>query len=178
MKKKILFLDGDGTIWYPKKTLRTQMPHWVYLDPETKDDYLHHLTLTPQLKETLRTLKEKGIYLVVISANPQTEHLAIKEIKERFEHFDLVDLFYAYRSSEGDDPNGKASIMLEILHELNIDKSDALMVGDSYFYDYRAAQNVGIEAFFVKNTVCKMPELMPADMQNINEVSDLLEILE
>ena len=31
--KKVVFFDGDGTLWYPKTTKRTAAPHWVYLDP-------------------------------------------------------------------------------------------------------------------------------------------------
>ena len=57
MKKKIVFLDGAGTLWYPKATKRTQKPHWIYHDPETKDNYLEHLELTPRTKETLELLK-------------------------------------------------------------------------------------------------------------------------
>lgn len=178
MKKKIVFLDGDGTIWYPKSTKRTQKPHWIYHDPATKDNYLEHLELAPKLKETAEKLKEKGIYLVVISANPYAEDIAIKEIKERLEHFGLINLFHSYRSSAGDNPEGKAEIMLEIIGALGLEKSDALMVGDSYFYDYLAAKNVGVDAFFIENTVSKMPEEIPGDLQTIKEVHDLLDILE
>ena len=177
MKKKIVFLDGDGTLWYPKATKRTQKPHWIYHDPETKDNYLEHLELTPRTKETLEALKEKGIYLVVLSANPYAEEIAIKEIKERLEYFALDNLFYAYRSSSGDDPNGKASIMLEVLSSLGLSKEDALMVGDSYFYDYLAAKNIGIDAFFIENSVSKMPEEIPQDLKSIKEIHELLDIL-
>ena len=148
MKKKVVFLDGDGTLWYPKATKRAQKPHWIYHDPETKDNYLEHLELTPRTKETLEALRGKGIYLVVLSANPYAEDIAIKEIKERLEYFGLDSLFYAYRASSADDPNGKTSIMLEILSSLALSKEDALVVGDSYFYDYLAAKNTGIDAFF------------------------------
>jgi phosphoglycolate phosphatase-like HAD superfamily hydrolase len=178
MKKKIIFLDGDGTLWYPKATKRTQKPHWVYHDPDTKDNYLEHIELTPQTKEALECLNEKGIYLVVLSANPYAEDIAIQEIKDRLEHFGIVSLFYTFRSSEGSDPNGKAGIMLEILNTLGLAKEDAVMVGDSYFYDYLAAKNIGIDAFFINNTVSKMPEELPSDLQTIDEVHDLINLLE
>lgn len=177
MKKKIVFLDGDGTLWYPKTTKRTQKPHWIYHDPETKDNYLEHLELTPRTKETLETLREKGIYLVVLSANPYAEEVALKEIKERLEYFGLSSLFYAHRSSSGDNPNGKASIMLEILSSLGLSKEDALMVGDSYFYDYLVAKSIGVDAFFIENSVSKMPEEIPQDLKSIKEIHELLDIL-
>ena len=178
MKKKIIFLDGDGTIWYPNKTLRNTKPHWIYNDSETKDSYLEHLQLTPKLKETLEKLSEKGIYLVVISANPYPEDMAIKEIQERLRHFNIAHLFHSARSSASSNPNGKAEVVLEIIESLGLNKSDALMVGDSYFYDYLAIKNIGIDALFIENTVSKMPEIMPSDLQSIKEVSDLIEILE
>lgn len=178
MKKKIIFFDGDGTLWYPKMTKRTQKPHWIYHDPITKDEYLEHLELTPKTKETLEALSDKGIYLVIISANPYAEGIAVKEIKERLEHFGLVGLFHSYHSSLGSDPQGKAGIMLEVIKTLNLDKEDALMVGDSYYYDYLAAKNIGIDAFFIENEVSKMPEIMPADLQSIKEVNELLNIIE
>lgn len=177
LKKKIIFLDGDGTLWYPKATKRTQKPHWIYHDPETKDNYLEHLELTPRTKEALEYLNKKGLYLVVLSANPYAEDIAIKEIKERLEHFGLMSLFYTYRSSEGNDPNGKASIILEILDTLRLEKQDALMVGDSYFYDYLAAKNIGVDAFFIENSVSKMPDEIPQDLQSIKEIYELVDIL-
>jgi FMN phosphatase YigB (HAD superfamily) len=92
-------------------------------------------------------------------------------------HFGLASLFYTYRSSAGSDPNGKASIILEILSSLGLDKKDALMVGDSYFYDYLAAKDIGVDAFFIENSVSKMPDEIPQDMQSIKEVHELVDIL-
>jgi phosphoglycolate phosphatase-like HAD superfamily hydrolase len=178
MKKKIIFLDGDGTLWYPTKTLRTQKPHWIYHDEATKDNYLEHLTLAPGVKEALHKLYDNGIRLVVISANPYAEDIAVKEIIERLDYFGLTDLIYKVRSSAGDDPDGKASIILQILKELGMDKNDALMIGDSYFYDYLAAQKIGVDSFFIENEVSKMPEVLPKDLHSIKEVSDILSILE
>lgn len=178
MKKKIIFLDGDGTLWYPTKTLRTQKPHWIYHDDKTKDNYLEHLTLAPGVKETLQAFYDKDIYLVVISANPYAEDIAVKEIIKKLDYFGLTDLFYKVRSSAGDDPEGKAEVILEIIKELKIDKSEALMVGDSYFYDYLAAKKIGVDSFFIQNEVSNMPEVMPEDLQSIAEISDILNILE
>lgn len=177
MKKKIIFLDGDGTLWYPKKTKRTQKPHWIYHDLETKDNYLEHIELTPRTKEALEILHKKGIYLVVVSANPYNEKVAVQEIQERLDYFGLSDLFYDCRASEGSDSQGKVGVMLETLEKLRLKKEDALMVGDSYFYDYLAARESGIDAFFVENEVSKMPEELPPDLRTIKEVCELVDIL-
>jgi FMN phosphatase YigB (HAD superfamily) len=92
-------------------------------------------------------------------------------------HFGLTTLFYDVRSSEGSDPKGKSAIMLEIIESLGLQKEDALMVGDSYFYDYAAAKDVGVDAYWIENTVSKVPEVMPDDLKSITEVSDILEII-
>ncbi len=178
MKKQLIFLDGDGTLWYPSRTKRSQKPHWIYHDPETKDNALEHMELAPNVKESLLKLKEKGMTLVLISASPYPAEVADKELREKLEFFGLLDLFHSYRSSPGDRPEGKGELMLEILESLHLTKDGALMVGDSYFYDYLAAKDIGIDAFFIENEYAKMPEEILADVQIIREVSDLLDILE
>lgn len=177
MKKKLIFLDGDGTIWYPSLTKRTRKPHWIYHDSATKDNFLNHMELTPNLRETLLELKKKNILFVLVSASPYPVDVANEELREKLEFFDLLDLFHSYRSSPGDRPEGKGELMLEIIASLNLTKDDALMVGDSFFYDYLAAKNVGIDALFIENECAKMPDEIPKDLQTIKEVSDLVDIL-
>lgn len=176
--KKLIFFDGDGTLWYPKATKRTQKSHWIYNDPTTMHNYLDHLELTPGTKQALETLKHKGIYLVVISANPHVQEIALADINERIVHFGLSDLFHSYHASHGDDPTGKSAIMLRVIEQLGFDKSDALMIGDNYYYDYLAAKNVGVDAFFIDNTVSVMPETLPTDFKTIGEIEDLVKIFE
>jgi len=177
MKKKNIFLDGDGTLWYPKKTKRSMKPHWIYTDPTTKDNYLEHLILTPGTKNALKKLFNSGLYLVVISANPYSPEIARKEIKERLDYFGLSKYIYSYNTSEGSDSLGKVNIMLEILKDLDMSKDDALMIGDSYFYDYLAAKNNSIDALFIDNDVAKMPEEPDKTIRKINELEDILELL-
>jgi HAD superfamily hydrolase (TIGR01549 family) len=177
MKKKIIFLDGDGTLWYPKLTKRNEKPHWIYEHPDTKDNYLEHLELTPKIKETLEILKSKSIYLVVVSANPREENIAVKEIQERLKYFDLEKYFYNVRASSGSDSKDKGRIILEEITKLNLQKEDALMIGDSYKYDYLAAESVGVDAFWIKNSLNKIDEEEILKIKNINEVFDLIEIL-
>jgi len=172
--KKIIFLDGDGTLWYPKETKRARKPHWIYDDPVTKDNYLEHLELAPKVKYALEKFKEMGIVLVLISANPKSEEVAIKEIMNRLNYLDLAKYFNIVRSSAGDDPSGKGKVILEILEKLNLQKSDALMVGDSIIYDYLAATNVGVESFWIENPVSKLPETLPVNFRKIFEVSDVV----
>lgn len=174
MSKKIIFLDGDGTLWYPKKTKRTEKPHWIYDHPDTKDNYLEHLELTPGVEKVISELKSMGMFLVVISANPREESVAVEEIKTRLKHFNLDENFLLVRSSPGDDQDGKAKIILEVLTDLDLEKQDALMVGDSYKYDYLAARQIGVDAIWIENPVSTLPEELPTDFKSIKELPDLL----
>jgi HAD superfamily hydrolase (TIGR01549 family) len=123
---------------------------------------------------TVKELKDKGVFLVVISANPREESVAVEEIKERLKHFNLLESFLLVRASPGDNPNCKGKIILEVLQSLGLEKKDALMVGDSYKYDYLAAKNVGVDAIWIENPISKLPEVLPEDFKNIRELSDLL----
>ena len=178
MKKKLLFLDGDGTLWYPHATKRTKKACWVYHDETVKDNYLEHLELTPGTKEALELFHENGIYLAVISANPNSEDVAIKEIEERVNHFGLGELIDTCRASDGSDAGGKTSVMLDVINKLGLAKEDALMVGDSYFFDYLAAKEGGVDALFIENEYARMPDVKPDDLRSIREVRDLVDILE
>lgn len=178
MKKKIIFLDADGTLWYPKKTKRTEKPHWVYHDPLTKDNYLEHLTLAPKVRRTLKVLKDRGIYLVIVSAHPHTQEIAQAEMKEKLDYFQLTELFYSYQISISSDPADKAIIIMNMLEALDLKKDDALMVGDSYLYDYKAAKDAGVDALFIENPVSEISEPRPNDLKSVKEISDLLDILE
>jgi FMN phosphatase YigB (HAD superfamily) len=177
MNNKILFLDGDGTIWYPASTKRTLKPHWIYHDETTKNNFLEHLELTPRVKETLTKFKNKGIKIFLVSASPHEKEIAEKELELKLNHFGLENLFDGVFSSDGSNPNGKGQLMLDILKSEGLKLSDALMVGDSYFYDYLAAKNNGIDAFWIENTVAKIPDVFPESIQKISELSDLINIL-
>lgn len=175
---RIIFLDGDGTIWYPTSTQRTQKPHWIYHDPDTRGNYLEHLTLTPGLRETLEVLHSKGVLFVLISANPAPPEIAEPELLEKLEYFGIKDYFRSYHSSPGDNPLGKTEIMIRILADLNIPKEQALMIGDSYYYDYLAAKENGINAYWIRNSVATQPEELPKDLALLDEVSDVLDVLQ
>ncbi|MGA1050382.1 MAG: HAD family hydrolase [Minisyncoccia bacterium] len=174
--KKVVFLDGDGTIWYPKSTKRTQKPHWVYNHPEIKRNYLEHMELAPKIIETLQTLNSLGVQLVLVSANPSPPKIAELELLEKLEYFNILNFFTSYHSSAGDDPMGKTSVILKVISSMGIKKDQALMIGDSYFYDYQAAKDSGIDAYWIRNNVTKNPEEFPKDLKALNEVYEILDL--
>ena len=48
------------------------------------------------------------------------------------------------------------------------------MVGDSYYYDYEAGINAGVNSFFIKNDYCKQPVPLLDDVKVINSVVNLV----
>lgn len=146
--KKIVFLDGDGTIWYPEKTKREIKPHWIYKDKEIGENFLQHLVLIPSVIETLRKLKEGGVLLILISTHPHPKDVADELLKEKVSYFQLEELFDEIYTAR-DHPGGKGEIIDTVLKTRSISPSQAIMIGDSYKYDYLSAKKVGVEAILM-----------------------------
>lgn len=51
--KEVVFFDGDGTIWYPKKTKYKEKPHWIYSLPGNDSDHSQYLMMVPTALKTL-----------------------------------------------------------------------------------------------------------------------------
>lgn len=148
--KEIIFFDGDGTLWYPKRTKRKFAPHWIYDDPEIGEDYLNHMVLTPTILTTLKKLKKLEVTLVALSTHPHSRKEADVLMKNKILHFKLDDVFdevYTARNYR----EGKGETILRVLKQKHIPKSSALMVGDSYRFDYLSAKRVGVDALLIKS---------------------------
>lgn len=142
--KKVIFFDGDGTLWYPKTTKRTRKPHWVYLD-ESIADPVGEFIITPHAKDVLETLGSKGIKRVLLSTSPLSEEEAIMQRIEVLQHIDIHHLLDDIQVAP-DRQDGKGLMITKLLKQSGLKPEDALMVGDSYKWDYDAAQNVGVDA--------------------------------
>ena len=178
MKKKILCFDGDGTLWYPSTTKRTEKPHWVYHDPETKEHYLNFLELVPQVRDMLTLFHENDIILAVISASPYSTDVAQAELRKKLIHFDLLDLFHSYHSSDGNTPDDKGRVLSNIIDSIGCVRSDVLMIGDSYAYDHLAARKVGVDAVLITSDYMDIVEDPFNEQIFVNETIDLLNIVE
>ena len=106
--------------------------------------YANNLTqdtlLYPNVKETLKFLKEKGYTLALATNKPY------RFIETLLEHFDIYDLFTIYLggdSVENKKPNPQ--MLLEILNRLNKPPQKAVMVGDSS-NDILAAKRANIDS--------------------------------
>lgn len=147
--KKVIFFDGDGTLWYPKTTKRTIAPHWVYLDHSVADPYALFVP-TPTVIETLELLGKINIKRVLLSTSPLSEEEAImsriKACKQVDIHHLLDDIQVAPEYIEG-----KGERITVLLERYGLKPEDALMVGDTFSYDYKSAQDVGVEGLLIKS---------------------------
>ena len=172
--KKIIFFDGDGTIWYPKNTKRKIAPHWIYSDKKIGDKYLEHLILTPSTLATLKKLKKLDIILILLSTHPHPPKEADMLLKGKVRHFKLERLFDEFYSSM-DYPEGKGELIVNILKKKHIPKSKALMIGDSYRYDYLSAKKVGVDVFLIKSEY--MASKGKRVKKVIKQLKDIVEVL-
>jgi magnesium-dependent phosphatase-1 len=149
MKKKIIFFDADGTLWYPKKTKHTKPPVWLYKDKRYKN-HTNHLVMIPSVLPTLKKLKEMGIITIVLSVYSYLPKEGDALVRGKVKHFELEDLFdEVYSTREYHESKGE--FMLKILAKRKIPKSKALMVGDSYKWDFKPAKDRGIDALLIES---------------------------
>jgi FMN phosphatase YigB (HAD superfamily) len=175
MKKKIIFFDGDGTLWYPKKTKHKEAPHWVY---KLKGDGKFHnsqLIMTPTAVSTIKKLKKLGIITVILSTHPHPPKKAQLVLKEKIKHFNLKRLFDETIATPAKGPNiSKGKFIIKILSKRKIPKSKALMIGDSYSWDYRPTRDVGVDALLLESDYLKKNSIGKRVRKTIKRLSDIL----
>jgi len=147
--KKVIFFDGDGTLWYPKTTKRTVAPHWVYLDHSIADPYALFVP-TPTVVETLQRLGEMNIKRVLLSTSPLPEEEAIMSRIRASKHVDIHHLLDDIQVAP-EYIEGKGERITALLKKYNLNPEDALMVGDTFGWDYKSAQDVGVEGMLIRS---------------------------
>jgi len=154
--KEIIIFDGDGTLWFPRTTKTKKKPHWIYYSSKTAKDPIKELMLTPTTLSTLRKLKQKGKILVLLSTHLHPPKEADAIIRRKIRHLRLGKYFDEVRATS-DFHGSKGELITEILKKRGIPKCKALMVGDSYVWDYKPASDNGIEALLIKTVYDKHP---------------------
>ncbi|HEA46203.1 MAG TPA: HAD family hydrolase [Candidatus Pacearchaeota archaeon] len=172
--KRIIFFDADGTLWYPKKTKYNKHPVWVW-----RKYYPHYergrkeFILIPGVLNTLRKLKKKGIILIILSTNPRPLKEANLFIEGSVRHFGVKDFFdEVYGTREH--PSSKGDYILKTLKKYGLQKKDALMVGDSYEWDYKPAKSVGIDSVLIGNNYGESQHVVKKVKMNVKKISEIL----
>lgn len=169
--KKVIFFDGDGTLWYPRKTKHTEKPHWVYKDKSIKD-YHPHLVLIPTVEKTLKKLNKVGIITILLSTHPHEIKEAYRVMNKKVDYFKLKKLFTEIHATR-EYHKSKGEYIVEILKRLKIPKSKALMVGDNYLWDYKPARNIGVEALLIQSDYMKKDKRL----KTIKRISGVLDFI-
>ena len=175
--KKIFFFDGDGTIWYPKETKRTKAPYWVYGDTnstEINTSGIEKLVVSDTTLETLKELKQKGVKLILLSTHPHEPEIAQQVLHMKLAHLGLLNIFDECLATDGRQ-EAKGEEILKFLKKYKLPKTQALMIGDSYSYDYLSAKKVGVDAVLLKSSYLKHPARGQRVKKLIDEIEDVLD---
>lgn len=154
--KTTIFFDGDGTLWYPATTRRSRKPHWVYEDPAIADP-ITEMIATPGAVSCLRHLGRLGVRRVLLSTSPLPEPEALahrRAIAGRVGILRLLDDVLVAPAR----PDGKGLQISAYLRKHQLTAESALMVGDTYVYDYLAAAAVGVEGVLLGSEYLEVPE--------------------
>ena len=147
--KKIIFFDATGTLWYPKTTRNNEDPGWVYVNAKTKATVHEHLIMLPTAKTTLKRLNQMGIRCVIVSAVPCPLYKSMVQLEKIIKHFGVDRLLQGYYTVNMVDGSSKIKLIERLLKKLKIKKTEALMVGDGYWPDYKFVRKRGIQALLI-----------------------------
>jgi magnesium-dependent phosphatase-1 len=172
MKKKIVFFDADGTLWWPRDTKHTKHPVWVYRQYEI-EEARSKFVLVPGIRTVLKELRKKGIKTIVLSTNPHSKKIANELIRESVRYHGLQDLFDEVYATRGD-PKSKGEYILRILKKYGLRKKDSLMVGDSYLWDYSSARTVGVDSLLIETDHMGQGSRVKRKIKNVREILDFV----
>ena len=95
-------------------------------------------TLYPDTEYVLRSLKEKGYKIAIVSTKHDNQLVAILD---KFQAVNLVDMIVGSNNVKATKPDPEG--LLKVLKEMNLTNEELLYVGDS-FVDAKAAQNARV----------------------------------
>lgn len=176
MKKKILFFDADGTLWYPKQTKREKNPIWIHIEIKKISNIRKNLILVPRVVKTLTEIEKMGIKMVVLSASPLPPREAQKRLRGTLKKFGILHFFNEVHATK---PyiESKGEYMLKIIKKYGLKKSQALMIGDIYLWDFSSAKKVGIKAVLFEHKYDPKPhhyKKVKLKLKNFNEIINFL----
>lgn len=92
--------------------------------------------------DTLKALKEKNIKTYILSASEKNNLL------EQCKHYGLVEYFDDILGIDNIEANSKVDIAIDFINSCNINKSEALFIGDT-LHDYEVSLSMGVKCRLV-----------------------------
>jgi putative hydrolase of the HAD superfamily len=126
----------------------------------------HHFSLYDDVPGALRTLRERGVRLGLIS----NSHRCLASFQQHFELHGLIAA--AISSSEHGYMKPHPSIFEAALKLVGARAEESIMVGDSYAHDIAGAQRVGIRGVLVQRSPDGAAQTTP-DVTVIRDLSEL-----
>ncbi|MBC1489861.1 HAD family hydrolase [Listeria sp. FSL L7-1485] len=171
-------------IWDMGETLNT-VPNTRY-DHEPLDTY-PEVILRKDAHETLEKVKQLGLKQAILSNTATSDTEVIKRVLKNFGILDFFDFIYASNSElqPGKMEKPDKTIFDYTLKNLNIEASQAVMIGNTFESDIIGANRAGIHAIWLQNPeVCIQEERLPIvtppfilpvwDLKDIPEALQLL----
>ena len=113
--------------------------------------------------------------LVALSTHPHARLEADMHMGYKIKHFKLDKLFdHIYTARPF--PWGKGKVIESVLKKTKIPKSKAVLVGDSYRWDYLSAKKVGVDCVLVHTPYLRIPKGKKVG-QTIKTLKDLQGVL-
>ena len=116
-----------------------------------------------------------GVTLVVLSTHPFDLARSNALLAKKLVHFKLLSYFYGF-SAPPTRREAKPLAMMQTLRALRLPRSSALMVGDSYLWDYRPARRHRIPALLMHSAYSPSFRLVPKRCR-LSELSELIEFV-
>ncbi len=173
MNRAVIF-DGDGTLWRPIGQDKNSRPDNIYRGDRVEKDSHTDLALVDGVSEMLAGLHSRGYKVFVVSAHPVPGNEGLKELESKIITLGISGLIDSFFCSDGGNRDGKTEVIRSVIDEFELDPSRTYMIGDSYYYDYEAGVNAGVNSYFIKNDYCKQPSPLPDNVRLVDDVTDLV----
>ena len=108
-----------------------------------KDKYLFECNLYPGMIDLLKDLRKRNCCLGIAT------NKRIDTTKLLLDHLGIADLFDAIVAQDRNEIRKKSDMITDVLSDLNIEKGDAVMIGDSQ-NDLDAAKGAGVSFIGVR----------------------------
>ena len=91
---------------------------------------LDHITLFPHVLHTLGQLAEQGVTIAIVSSR---HHMSLDPLVTQLGVVNYIPLSRVYGEDEGLRPKPAPDLALKVLHDLDLDPQDTLVVGDTVY---------------------------------------------
>ena len=111
--------------------------------------------------------------LVALSTHPHKRAEADRHMASKIDHLQLKSVFdFVYTARPY--PWGKGKVIESVLKKRKIKKTHALLVGDSYVYDYQSAKMVRVECILIRTESVKIKFLKRLMGRTITETNEII----